>query len=157
MLTRELLLDYLENPNCPYQIFWVAFFQNIQYNNTSNDPIPNNTPINELLEMKIEFPEGYIKNTFIEDNYTIEEIIPLETEINILKNHKYINRCVIVIDDLRIYKKGNYSKGDWENGREMLQNPQCFFLEDLNKTHIKIESEIEQGCVIFYPINSKVC
>jgi hypothetical protein len=64
MLTRELLLDYLENPNCPYQTFWVAFFQNIQYNNTSNDPIPNNTPINELLKMKIEFPNGYIKNTF---------------------------------------------------------------------------------------------
>jgi hypothetical protein len=65
MLTKELLLNYLENPNCPYQTFWVAFFQNIYIHSiNSYDLIPNNTTINELLEMKIEFPDGYIKNTF---------------------------------------------------------------------------------------------
>jgi hypothetical protein len=127
----------------------------------SSDTLPkmlNNIDGPSLIFLDAHFPgQGYVRNEFISEKYTIDEIIPLENEFNILKTYKYISDSVIVVDDLRIYKKGNYSKGDWENGREMLQNPNYSFLEDLNDTHIKIESEIEQGCVIFYPINNKVC
>jgi hypothetical protein len=125
------------------------------YLGKSSDSLPkmlNNVDGPSLIFLDAHFPgQGYVRNTFVEDSYTIEEIIPLETELNILKNHKYINECVIVIDDLRIYKKGNYIKGDWEEGREILKNPNYDFLDLLNDTHIKIESEIEQGCVFYYP------
>jgi len=107
-----------------------------------------------LFFLDAHFPgQGYVTNDFITSKYTLDETIPLKLELNILENWKHIKESVVVIDDLRIYKKNNYVTGDWEYGREeLLKNPDPSFLDDfLKESHEKIESNIQQGCVYYYP------
>jgi hypothetical protein len=87
----------------------------------------------------------------------MEKIIPLEKELNILKSWKHIVNSIVVIDDLRIYKKDNYQGGDWEEGRNKLGNPESLFLDVfLKETHNKVESKLQQGYMIYLPKHKRL-
>ena len=113
----------------------------------------SNSP--SLIFLDAHFPgQGYVRSEFVEDEYKMSEILPLEVELNILEKWEHIDKSVVVIDDIRIYEKGDYEKGDWPEGRELLNNPSFEFIESfLTTTHDKIKLNKHQGCIIYTPKN----
>lgn len=51
-----------------------------------------------------------ISNDYVENK---DLLIPLEEELKSIINNKDISRDVFIIDDLRIYEKGGFVKGEW--------------------------------------------
>ena len=65
-----------------------------------------------LIFLDAHFPgAGYVRTEFKTDSYSIEDTLPLEQELKLISEWKYAKDSVIVVDDLRIYKPGNY-EGD---------------------------------------------
>lgn len=106
-----------------------------------------------LFFLDAHFPgQGYVRGEYVNNMFEMFDIIPLEKEFNILEKFEHINNSVVVVDDLRIYKPGNYDHGDWEEGRRILGNPDNNFLElFLKDSHEKLELTIHQGCLIYLP------
>ena len=65
-----------------------------------------------------------------------------------------MSKDIIVIDDIRIYKEGPYENGNFENkalhGGESLD----FVYDLLDETHIVVESYLQEGYLICFPINT---
>jgi hypothetical protein len=80
--------------------------------------------------------------------------IPLETELRIIKNSgRDISKDIFVIDDLRVYKDGNYQNGNWDM-REICGNNNIDFVYDLFKeSHIIVESYRSEGYLILFPMS----
>lgn len=108
-----------------------------------------------LFFLDAHFPDSY------RDEYNREVIrddpdyikIPLEGELRILCQKRDVSKDIIVIDDIRIYKEGPYENGNFENktlhGGESLD----FVYELLDETHIVVESYLQEGYLICFPIN----
>ena len=104
------------------------------------------------------FPDSY------RDNMNREVInddpdhikIPLEGELRILCDKRDVSKDIIVIDDIRIYKDGPYENGNFENkalhGGENLD----FVDELLDETHVIVESFLQEGYLICFPIDTDV-
>ena len=104
------------------------------------------------------FPDSY------RDNMNREVInddpdhikIPLEGELRILCDKRDVSKDIIVIDDIRIYKDGPYENGNFENkalhGGENLD----FVEELLDETHVIVESFLQEGYLICFPIDTDV-
>lgn len=108
-----------------------------------------------LFFLDAHFPDSY------RDKYNREVIrddpdhikIPLEGELRIVCQNRDISKDIIVIDDIRIYKNGPYQNGNFENkdlhGGENLD----FVYELLDETHVIVESYLQEGYLICFPIN----
>ena len=86
-------------------------------------------------------------------DYTIEKdiLIPLEEELNIIINNKDISNDVFIIDDLRIYERGNFRNGEWldviSSGFEGIN----FINKILSETHNITKSYDDEGYIICLP------
>ena len=142
----------------------VNYFKNnknvfIHYGN-SHDELPK--VLDELDEnptvffLDAHFPDSYRdkhNREIIKDDPDYIKI-PLEGELCILCQKRDVSKDIIVIDDIRIYKEGPYENGNFENkalhGGESLD----FVYELLDKTHIVVESYLQEGYLICFPINT---
>lgn len=81
--------------------------------------------------------------------------IPLEGELRIICQKRDVSKDIIVIDDIRIYQEGPYENGNFQNkelhGGENLN----FVYELLDETHIIVESYLQEGYLICFPIDTK--
>lgn len=110
-----------------------------------------------LIFLDAHFPgQGYTTHDYLSRSHSLEQIIPLENELRILSDWKHIVNSVVVIDDLRIYREGNYEGGDWPYGRELLNYPNSDFLDRfLENTHTREIITKHQGAVVYYPKNKR--
>ena len=108
-----------------------------------------------LIFLDAHFPgAGYIRTEFKTKLYSVQETLPLEQELKLISEWEYAKNSVIVVDDLRIYKAGNYEAGDWTEREELFgQLDYNFLYSTLEDTHILIEKTIHQGALIYLPKN----
>lgn len=106
-----------------------------------------------LIFLDAHFPgAGYVRDEFKTDNYSIEDTLPLEKELKLISEWEYAKDSVIVVDDLRIYKAGNYEGGDWAERESLFGNLDYNFLyEILDNTHLVIEKMVHQGGLVYIP------
>ena len=106
-----------------------------------------------LIFLDAHFPgAGYVRKEFKTEKYSIEDTLPLEQELKLISEWKYVNDSVIVVDDLRIYKAGNYEGGDWPEREELFGKIDYNFLYDIfNETHIIVEKMVHQGGLVYIP------
>jgi hypothetical protein len=92
-----------------------------------------------------EYDDDYIKNKDI--------LIPLELELEIIKNSKNIESDVFIIDDLRIYERGNFVNGEWldviKSGFEGIS----FIDRILSDTHTISKLYTDEGYILCIPKN----
>ena len=82
--------------------------------------------------------------------------IPLEIELEIISKTRDISKDIFIIDDLRVYKDGDYEDGGPWVHRKTAGAKNCDFIEKLiGKTHILVEHYRDQGYIIAFPIDSK--
>lgn len=89
------------------------------------------------------------------NNYTENEkiFVPLEQELSSLKKFKNIENDVIIIDDLRIYERGNFESGNWDGYlKKLISDKGINFIKDLlSETH-HIEKDFRhEGYLICLP------
>ena len=68
---------------------------------------------NTIFWLDAHLPNFYDKsmsNDYAKDK---ELLIPLEEELKIIVENKDVSNDVFIMDDLRIYEKGNFRKGEW--------------------------------------------
>lgn len=89
-------------------------------------------------------------NYFSESNPEINT--PLESELKeIVKSKRDISKDIFIIDDLRIYKDGPYSNGNWEP-RKIIGGDGIEFIFNLfEKTHHIVESYKDEGYILLFP------
>lgn len=78
-------------------------------------------------------------------------LIPLEDELRTIKKNKDISNDVFIMDDLRIYKDGNYQSGIWEGSEETKINGIDFIHQILSETHNIQEDLRDEGYLICTP------
>lgn len=106
-----------------------------------------------LIYLDAHFPgAGYLRNEFKSSLYSIDETLPLEKELKVISDWVHGKNSVVVVDDLRIYKPGNYESGDWPE-REVLfgKLDYTFLYNTLNQTHEASETLSHQGGIIYTP------
>lgn len=144
----------------------VKYFDNnsnvIMHHGNSHEELPK--VIEELNEdpalffFDAHFPDSY------RDNMNREVInddpdhikIPLEGELRILCDKRDISKDIIVIDDIRIYQDGPYENGNFENKKEHGGENLDFVEELLDETHVIVESYLQEGYLICFPVNTDV-
>lgn len=106
-----------------------------------------------LIFLDAHFPgAGYVRTEFKTEVYSIEDTLPLEQELKLISEWEYAKDSVIVVDDLRIYKAGNYEGGDWTEREELFGQLNYNFLYDtLEDTHLVVEKTVHQGVLIYLP------
>ena len=82
-----------------------------------------------------------------------EVFIPLEEELNVIKNGKDISNDVFIIDDLRIYEIGGYEAGNWDGYISMDESKKGIsFIEKLfYDTHTITKDFRNEGYLIIVP------
>ena len=110
-----------------------------------------------LFWLDAHLPDFYDES--FDSNYTKNEnlFIPLKEEIKTIKKIKNIEKDIFIIDDLRIYEKGNFEHGNWDG---YLKNENSVygikFIEDLlNTTHTISKDYRHEGYIICEPIKNK--
>ena len=63
-----------------------------------------------------------------------------------------MSKDIIVIDDIRIYKDGPFENGNFENKALHGGDSLDFVYELLDETHIIVESYLQEGYLICFPI-----
>jgi hypothetical protein len=89
--------------------------------------------------------------TYDSENDPVKRI-PLEQElINIVESGRDISRDVFVLDDLRVYKDGNFQDGNWHL-RSIAGGDNIDFVYRLfDETHMIFERNGDQGYVVIIP------
>jgi hypothetical protein len=83
--------------------------------------------------------------------------IPLEYELRgVINSGRDISKDIFIIDDLRVYKDGDYETGNWDLREQAGADNIDFVYELFDDTHIIIESLVAQGFLILFPINTEV-
>jgi hypothetical protein len=126
----------------------------------SHDKLP------ETLEELDENPTLFFLDAHYPDSYRDEhnvEIIrddpdyikiPLEGELRIICQSRDVSKDIIVIDDIRIYQDGPYEHGNFEN-RSVHGGQDLNFVEELlDETHILVESHLQEGYLICFPVDT---
>ena len=77
--------------------------------------------------------------------------IPLQAELEVIKENRPLNKDVILIDDLRIYEDGPFEAGNWDKRSTLGGNGIKFIFDLFDKTH-NIERDFrDQGYIILTP------
>jgi len=106
-----------------------------------------------LFWLDAHLPDFY-DNSFGNDYLNNKEIfIPLEKELRIIKESKNIENDVFIIDDLRIYEKGNYQSGNWDGvlKNEKTSSGVNFIYDILSDTHTIVKDYRHEGYIICQP------
>ena len=98
----------------------------IEFKNNKNVYLINDTSINGLkrtlkenkIGRTIFWLDAHLPNHLdetISSDYVLNKnlLIPLEDELKTIVENKDINMDVFIIDDLRIYERGQFKKGEW--------------------------------------------
>jgi hypothetical protein len=115
--------------------------------------LPQLTKKNCLFWLDAHLPDFY-DNSFGNDYLNNKEIfIPLEKELRIIKESKNIENDVFIIDDLRIYEKGNYQSGNWDGvlKNEKTSSGVNFIYDILSDTHTIVKDYRHEGYIICQP------
>jgi hypothetical protein len=110
-----------------------------------------------LFFLDAHFPDSY------RDAYNREVIkddpdyikIPLEGELRIICQKRNVSKDIIVVDDIRIYQEGPYENGNFQNKALHGGDNLNFVYELLDETHIIVESYLQEGYLICFPINTE--
>ena len=96
---------------------------------------------------------NFYKDTYDNDYvYNKKILIPLEEEIILIKNKKDIKNDVLIIDDLRIYEKGDFVGGNWLDVINTNIYTGIDFIHNLlGKTHDIIKDYRNEGYIICIP------
>lgn len=136
----------------------------LNFNGDKNITLINSNSIDGLKEI---LTKNNIGNTifwldahlpsFYSDEYNTDYVsdkdtlIPLEEELIVIKNNKDISNDVFIIDDLRIYEKGNFKNGEWldviNSGFEGID----FIYNILSETHNITKLYDDEGYIICIP------
>jgi hypothetical protein len=136
----------------------------LNFKNDKNITLINNNSIDGLTEI---LTKNNIGNTifwldahlpsFYSDEYSTDYVsdkntlIPLEEELIVIKKYKDITNDVFIIDDLRIYEKGNFKNGEWldviNSGFEGIN----FIYNILSETHNITKLYNDEGYIICTP------
>lgn len=136
----------------------------LRFKNDENIKLLNNNSIDGLKEI---LSENNIGSTifwldahlpsFYSNEYSTdyvgekETLIPLEEELIVIKNNKDITNDVFIIDDLRIYERGNFKNGEWldviSSGFEGIN----FIHNILSETHNINKLYDDEGYIICIP------
>jgi hypothetical protein len=131
----------------------------LMHHGNSHDELPK--VLDELDEkptlffLDAHFPDSY------RDAYNREVIkddpdyikIPLEGELRIICQKRDVSNDIIVIDDIRIYQEGPYENGNFENKALHGGDSLDFVYELLDETHVIVESYLQEGYLICFPIS----
>lgn len=107
---------------------------------------------NTIFFLDAHFPGADFHFESYHNNPRSDESLPLEIELNLIKQYRTGFNDVIIIDDLRIYKDGPYEGGNWEYRRDVGRDDDAFIhsiLKDMNK-EIYVDYR-DQGYVIGLP------
>ena len=80
-----------------------------------------------------------------------DERIPLQKELQQIKDSRSIEGDVFVIDDLRVYEDGPYEDGNWEDRPELGGDGTQFIEDFFQDTHIVQKVYNHQGYILGVP------
>lgn len=106
---------------------------------------------NTLFFLDAHFPGSDFGFTKYSDETDKNKRIPLENELNVIKNNRDTSKDVLIIDDLRIYEDGPFEDGNWD-ARSVLGGDGIDFIYDLFETTHNIEKLYSaQGYIVLTP------
>ena len=80
--------------------------------------------------------------------------LPMETELQIMKDIRDLSNDVIIMDDLRIYVDRDFGAGNWPE-RSLYGADNYDFVENIiGDTHIIVEHLGDLGYLLAFPINN---
>lgn len=133
-----------------------------KFKNNKNVFLFNNTSSNGLQEIFSKYSVGhclfwldahlpnYYKNNFSNEYEKNKKLlIPLEDEIRIIVEKKNVTNDVFIIDDLRIYERGNFQCGNWNEA--IIAGGIDFIFNMLENTHNIQRLYDDQGYVLCTP------
>lgn len=121
----ECLIEILKNNDIKNTIFWLDAHLPDQYDKT----IPSNYKENDEL------------------------LIPLKSELKNIVENKDVSNDVFIMDDLRIYEKGGFSKGEWSKVIKSGHGGIEFVFDLLEKTHDIQRIYDDEGYILCTPKN----
>jgi len=99
-----------------------------------------------LFWLDSHFPDRYDDTVEID---SLEKLIPLKKELEIIRKYRKGNDDVIIIDDARVYDDGNYQYGPFN--RASLGNPDMNFIFEFEPTHDIQKDERHEGYFVLTP------
>jgi len=113
--------------------------------------LKNNIIENTIFWLDAHLPDQYDKT--IPSNYkeNDELLIPLKGELKNIVNNKDVSNDVFIIDDLRIYEGGRFSKGEWLKVIESGHGGIDFVFELLGETHNIQRIYDDEGYILCTP------
>ena len=78
--------------------------------------------------------------------------LPLEKELEVIKNNKDVSEDVFIIDDLRIYEDGPFETGNWVDRKTLGGEGIDFIYKNFRDTHQIIKDYGHQGYIILTPL-----
>jgi hypothetical protein len=103
---------------------------------------------NTIFWLDAHLPNFYDKSYSSDYMKDKEILIPLEEELKTIVNNKDVKNDVFIIDDLRIYEKGNFKKGEWLGVIDSGQYGIDFIYKLLGKTHNIERNYDDEGYII---------
>ena len=113
--------------------------------------LKENTVGNCLYWLDAHLPDFYDKSYGSDYKNNKEILIPLEEELRVIVENKDVSNDVFIIDDLRIYKKGPFQKGEWHGAINVGLGGTDFINDLLGKTHNKLEIYDDEGYILCTP------
>ena len=109
---------------------------------------------NTMFFLDAHFPGvDFGHNSFL-DEKDDNKRIPLQRELEVIKQNRDISSDIIIADDLRIYEDGPFEGGNW-NERHLYGGNGIGFIEDLfGETHKIQKSYKDQGYIILAPLDA---
>lgn len=78
--------------------------------------------------------------------------LPLEKELEVIKNNKDVSKDVFIIDDLRIYEDGPFKTGNWVDRKTLGGEGIDFIYKNFESTHTITKDYGDQGYIILTPL-----
>lgn len=109
---------------------------------------------NTIFWLDAHLPDQYDKS--IPSNYkeNDELLIPLKGELKSIVENKNVLNDVFIMDDLRIYEKGGFRKGEWSKVIDSGHGGIDFVFDLLGKTHDVQRIYDDEGYILCTPKNT---
>lgn len=137
---------------------------NNRFKNNNRVTIINNSSKNGLIEIFSKYSIGkcifwldahllnLYQNKYSSDYKNKKELlIPLEEELKVIVQNKEFSNDVFIIDDLRIYERGNFRNGEWLKVIESGHGGIEFIFNLLEKTHTIQRIYDDEGYILCLP------
>lgn len=120
----------------------------------SFDILPNILKLcdgNILFFLDAHFPGADFNYESYDGEKNKDKRLPLEKELDVINENYDINKCVFIVDDLRIYEDGPYEGGNWGDRTKIGGNGIQFVYDMFEKTHTIEKDFRDQGYLIIKP------